>query len=129
MSNKDYKPILSRANRLELFTRQECETILKAVLEDQSQRGSLTEFKVVPAIENIGFLGEYYHLILDYQLEAETGQQTTRLFVKSLKYENDNNVYDLYLSIQMKEAKLYSLLLNELKQFCKYNQFDDHSLK
>lgn len=119
MSNDDFKPIFSRASRLELFTREECETILKAVLEDQNQRGSLTEFKVVPAVENIGFLGEYYHLILNYQLEDETSQHTTRLFVKSLKYENDNNVYDSYLSIQMKEAKLYSLLLNELKQFCK----------
>ncbi|EDW64206.1 uncharacterized protein [Drosophila virilis] len=116
MSEDIYNPVLTRANRLELFTLDECENILKAVLEDQNEKGSLKEFEIVPAIENMGFLGEYYHLILSYQLEKETAQRTMRLFVKSVAYENANmSYYEEKSSIIKKEAKLYGLLLNELK--------------
>ncbi|XP_017859191.1 PREDICTED: uncharacterized protein LOC108611195 [Drosophila arizonae] len=118
MSEDNYNPVLTRVNRLELFTFEECEKILKAALEDQQQKGKLNEFKVVPAIEHVGFLGEYYHLILSYQLASESEQRSMRLFVKSVVYETANmSYYEEKKSIIQKEAKLYELLLNDLKKF------------
>lgn len=125
MSTADNKSLLRRVNHVELFTRQECETILKTMLDDQSQKGSLTDFKVVPAMENIGFLGEYHHLILDYQLENETGKHTQRLFVKSANASVDKSFYEFYSSISRKEAQLYGLLLNDLKKFSKCDGFSN----
>ncbi|EDW04554.1 GH23428 [Drosophila grimshawi] len=118
MSKQDYKPVLTRTNRFELFSIDECEQILKAVLKDQNQMGILNKFQILPAIEHVGFLGEYYHLVLSYRLENETEERTTRLFVKSMVYENaDMSYYDEKSGIIKKEAKLYELLLNELKKF------------
>lgn len=125
MTNTDNQSIVKLVNRPELFTRHECETILKTMLADQSQKGSLKEFRVVPAMQNIGFLGEYHHLILDYQLENETEQHTRRLFVKSANKSVDKSFYDQYISISRKEAQLYGLLLNDLQKFCKYNCFSN----
>lgn len=120
MSEDIYSPVSPRVNRLELLTFEECEKILKAVLADQQQKGKLNEFKIVPAIEHVGFLGEYYHLILSYQLASESEQRSTRLFVKSVIYESASmSYYEEKKSIIKKEAKLYELLLNDLKKFCK----------
>lgn len=123
MTNTDNQSIVKLVNHPELFTRHECETILKTMLADQSQKGNLKEFRVVPAMQNIGYLGEYHHLILDYQLENETEQHTRRLFVKSANKSVDKSFYDQYISISRKEAQLYGLLLNDLQKFCKYNCF------
>ncbi|KAH8419433.1 hypothetical protein KR222_011760, partial [Zaprionus bogoriensis] len=111
------EPVSTRANRLELLTQEECQTILKAVLGDQSEEGSLKEFKIVPATEHTGFLGEYYHLILDYQLENTEEQRSTRLFVKSVYESSDRCLYEEKRGILKKEANLYRLLLNELKEY------------
>ncbi|KAH8271696.1 hypothetical protein KR044_001396 [Drosophila immigrans] len=121
MAKADYNPVLTRANRLEMFTLDECENILKAVLQDENQKGQLKEFQIVPALEHVGFLGEYYHLILSYQLDTETEERTKRLFVKSVVYQNaDKSFHDEKTSIMKKEAMLYDTLLNELKLFSKH---------
>ncbi|XP_034473961.1 uncharacterized protein LOC117781326 [Drosophila innubila] len=121
MNKADYNPVLTRANRLELFTTVECEEILKIVLQDENKRGCLKEFKIVPAVEQVGFLGEYYHLILSYQLENESEERSKRLFVKSVVYQNaDKSFHDEKTMILKKEAMLYKTLINELKLFSEH---------
>lgn len=112
--------VLARANRLDLFTTEECEKILKTALQDDNKRGCLIKYKIVPAIEQVGYVGEYFHLILNYHLENETEERTKRLFVKSVVYHNaDKLIYDENMLILKKEAMLYETLINELKVFCK----------
>lgn len=119
MSNDDYKPVLTRKNRMELFTLDECKEILLNLLTDKNQRGVLKHFEIVPASEHVGFLGEYFHLKLTYQLEDQEDEQTTRLFVKSVIFQNANMEFYLEkMGFIKKESKLYELLLNELKKFC-----------
>ncbi|XP_060656921.1 uncharacterized protein LOC132791840 [Drosophila nasuta] len=120
MAKADYNSALTRANSLEMFKFEECEKILKVVLQDEKQQGKLKEFKILPAIEHIGFLGEYYHLILSYQLDHEPEERTKRLFVKSVYQNADKLFYDEKRSILKKEAMLYETLLNELKLFSKH---------
>ncbi|KAM8716796.1 hypothetical protein ACLKA7_003634 [Drosophila subpalustris] len=121
MNKAEYNPVLTRANRLELFTTEECEKILKTVLQDENKTGTLKEFKIVPAIEQTGFLGEYYHLILSYQLENESEESSKRLFVKSVVYQNaDESFRDEKTMILKKEAMLYETLINELKLFSQH---------
>ncbi|KAH8246508.1 hypothetical protein KR038_006590 [Drosophila bunnanda] len=122
MSNDDYNPVLTRENRLELFTLDECKEILLNLLNDKNQRGVLKRFEIVPASEHVGFLGEYFHLNLTYQLEHQEDEQTTRLFVKSVIFQNANmNFYMEKMRFIKKETKLYELLLNQLKKFCKFH--------
>ncbi|BFF94524.1 uncharacterized protein DMAD_12131 [Drosophila madeirensis] len=118
MSNDDYNPVLARRNRLELFTLEECQEILVNLLADKQQHGVLKHFEIVPATESVGFLGEYFHLKLKYQLADEQEEQTTRLFVKSVIFQNANmEFYMEKKGLIKKETKLYELLLNELKKF------------
>ncbi|KAH8283020.1 hypothetical protein KR054_011582 [Drosophila jambulina] len=118
MSNDDYKPVLTRENRLKLFTLDECKEILLNLLNDKKQRGVLKRFEIVPASEHVGFLGEYFHLNLTYQLEEQEDEQTTRLFVKSVIFHNANmEFYMEKMGIIKKEIKLYELLLNQLKKY------------
>ncbi|KAH8374226.1 hypothetical protein KR200_011230 [Drosophila serrata] len=118
MSTNDYNPILTRKNRMELFTLDECKEILLNLLNDKKQRGVLERFEIVPASEHVGFLGEYFHLNLTYQLENQKDEQTTRLFVKSVIFQNANmEFYMEKMGIIKKEIKLYELLLNQLKKF------------
>ncbi|KAH8249649.1 hypothetical protein KR032_011106 [Drosophila birchii] len=118
MSNDNYNPVLTRKNRLELFTLDECKEILLNLLNDKKQLGVLKRFEIVPASEHVGFLGEYFHLNLTYQLENQEYEQTTRLFVKSVIFQNANmEFYMEKLGIIKKEIKLYDLLLNQLKKF------------
>ncbi|KAH8269350.1 hypothetical protein KR018_006044 [Drosophila ironensis] len=118
MSSDAYNPILTRKNRLELFTPDECAEILENLLADKKQQGVLINFKVVPASEHVGFLGEYFHLYLRYKLVGEKDEQTTRLFVKSVIFQNANmEFYMEKMGVIKKEIGLYNLLLNKLKQF------------
>lgn len=118
MNKAEYNPVLTRENRLELFTTEECEKILKTVLQDENQKGSLKEFKIIPAIEHVGFVGEYFHLILNYQLANESEEHTKRLFVKSVMFQNaDKSYFEEKSGILKKEAMLYENLLTELKTF------------
>ncbi|XP_017032016.1 uncharacterized protein [Drosophila kikkawai] len=118
MSTEVYKPVLTRENRLELFTLDECKEILLNLLNDKKQRGVLKRFEIVPASEHVGFLGEYFHLNLTYQLEQQENETTTRLFVKSVIFQNANmEFYMEKMGIIKKEIKLYELLLSRLKQF------------
>lgn len=120
MSTEEYNPILTRKNRLELFTLDECKEILANLLADKKQSGVLTNFEIVPASEHVGFLGEYFHLHLRYQLEDQQDEQITRLFVKSVIFQNANmEFYMEKMGIIKKEIKLYELL-NKLKKFCKF---------
>ncbi|EDV33389.1 uncharacterized protein Dana_GF24186 [Drosophila ananassae] len=117
MSTEEYNPILTRKNRLELFTLDECKEILANLLADKKQSGVLTNFEIVPASEHVGFLGEYFHLHLRYQLEDQQDEQITRLFVKSVIFQNANmEFYMEKMGIIKKEIKLYELL-NKLKKF------------
>ncbi|KAH8339451.1 hypothetical protein KR074_011093 [Drosophila pseudoananassae] len=120
MSTEEYNPILTRKNRLKLFTLDECKEILANLLADKKQSGVLTNFEIVPASEHVGFLGEYFHLHLRYQLEDQQDEQNTRLFVKSVIFQNANmEFYMEKMGIVKKEIKLYELL-NKLKKFCKF---------
>ncbi|KAH8328036.1 hypothetical protein KR067_003491 [Drosophila pandora] len=117
MSTEEYNPILTGKNRLELFTLDECKEILANLLADKKQSGVLTNFEIVPASEHVGFLGEYFHLHLRYQLEDQQDEQVTRLFVKSVIFQNANmEFYMEKMGIIKKEIKLYELL-NKLKKF------------
>ncbi|XP_017082367.2 uncharacterized protein LOC108115442 [Drosophila eugracilis] len=117
MSDEHYKPILTRINRTELFTPEECKEILSNLLTDKKEQAVLLEFNIVPATEHVGFLGEYYHLHLKYQFGDQKDVQTTRLFVKSVIFQNANmEFYMEKLGIIEKEIKLYELL-NKLTKF------------
>ncbi|XP_016964736.1 uncharacterized protein LOC108034359 [Drosophila biarmipes] len=117
MSNDQYKPVLARKNRTELFTTEECKEILAHLLTDKNEKGHLLSFDIVPATEHVGFLGEYYHLYLRYQLEGQKDEQTSRLFVKSVIFQNaDMEFYMEKIGLIKKESKLYEVL-NELKKF------------
>ncbi|EDW76626.1 uncharacterized protein Dwil_GK14563 [Drosophila willistoni] len=119
--NNEYNPVLTRPNRLELFTYVECEKILNNLLADTQQTGKLVEFKIVPATEHVGFLGEYFHLYLTYQVENETEEKSTRLFVKSVIFKNaDMSYYMEKMGILQKEVHLYEQLINKLKSFSKH---------
>ncbi|XP_030383261.1 uncharacterized protein LOC115630747 [Scaptodrosophila lebanonensis] len=115
-AEEEYKPVLTRKNRLELFEFQECEEILKSLLADTQTEGILKSFEIVPATENTGFLGEYFHLKVTYQLENVEEERTARLFVKSVIYQNANMAFYMEkMQFLKKEAMLYNKLLNELK--------------
>ncbi|XP_044249540.1 uncharacterized protein [Drosophila takahashii] len=117
MSKDQYNPILSRKNRTELFTTEECKEILSNLLADKNEQGFLVNFDIVPATEHVGFLGEYYHLQLRYQLKDQKDVQTSRLFVKSVIFQNaDMKFYMEKIGLVKKEIKLYELL-NKLKKF------------
>ncbi|KAH8366393.1 hypothetical protein KR084_003332 [Drosophila pseudotakahashii] len=117
MSKDQYNPILSRKNRTELFTTEECKEILSNLLADKNEQGFLVNFDIVPATEHVGFLGEYYHLYLRYQLKDQKDVQTSRLFVKSVIFQNaDMEFYMEKLGLVKKEIRLYELL-NKLKKF------------
>lgn len=60
--------VLTRESRHDLFTREECEQILKNLL-GSGKIGTLLDFTIVPELSPIGYLGEYYHLKLSYQIE------------------------------------------------------------
>ncbi|EDW46419.1 uncharacterized protein LOC6618232 [Drosophila sechellia] len=120
MSTEPYSPVFTRENRTELFTSEECNKILSNLLADKNEQGVLLNFDIVPATEHTGFLGEYFHLYLQYQLEDQKDVQTSRLFVKSVIFHNANmEFYMEKLGLIKKEIKLYELL-NELKKFSKH---------
>jgi len=120
MSNDQYNPVLARKNRTDLFSTEECKEILANLLTDKNEHGHLVNFDVVPATEHVGFLGEYFHLYLRYQLENQKDVQTSRLFVKSVIFQNANmEFYMEKMGLIKKESKLYELL-NDLKKFCKF---------
>ncbi|XP_016945507.3 uncharacterized protein [Drosophila suzukii] len=117
MSNDQYNPVLARKNRTDLFSTEECKEILANLLTDKNKHGHLVNFDVVPATEHVGFLGEYFHLYLRYQLENQKDVQTSRLFVKSVIFQNANmEFYMEKMGLIKKESKLYELL-NDLKKF------------
>ncbi|XP_016984655.1 uncharacterized protein LOC108048453 [Drosophila rhopaloa] len=118
MSKDGYNPVLTRQNRSELFTLEECKQILVNLLADEKKKSVLVNFNVVPATEHVGFLGEYFHLYLRYQLDDQKDVQTSRLFVKSVIFQNANmEFYMEKMGIIKKEIKLYERLLNELRKF------------
>lgn len=123
MSTEPYSPVFTRENRTELFTLEECNKILANLLADKNEQGVLLNFDIVPATEHTGFLGEYFHLYFQYQLEDQKDVQTSRLFVKSVIFQNANmEFYMEKMGLIEKEIKLYDLL-NELKKFCKFSFF------
>ncbi|XP_017120704.1 uncharacterized protein LOC108141722 [Drosophila elegans] len=118
MSKDGDNPVLTRKNRMELFTAEECKEILANLLADKNENGMLVNFDIVPATEHVGFLGEYFHLYLRYQLKDQSDIQSSRLFVKSVIFQNANmEFYMEKMGVIKKEIKLYQLLLNELKKF------------
>ncbi|XP_037927478.1 uncharacterized protein LOC119662012 [Teleopsis dalmanni] len=107
--------ISARHNRNDLFTREECEKILSNFLgDDLAENGKLLQFEIVPELGSVGYLGQYFHLNLSYQLKNAETIHRTRLFVKVTLHESAE-----MSSIFKKETMLYETLLNELRKFSK----------
>ncbi|EDW89974.2 uncharacterized protein LOC6529257 [Drosophila yakuba] len=117
MSKEPHSTVFTRKSRTELFTLEECNKILANLLADKNKQGVLINFDIVPATEHTGFLGEYFHLYLRYLSEDRKDVQTSRLFVKSVIFQNASmEFYMEKMGLIEKEIKLYDLL-NELKKF------------
>ncbi|XP_073822386.1 uncharacterized protein [Musca autumnalis] len=111
------KELIERHNRHDLVTREECEQILKKILDEQGVVGELKEYEIVPELSTIGYLGEYFHLHLRYLKAGETELTRLRLFIKSKPYQNpDMSDFIERSGMLKKEATLYQKLLNELRK-------------
>ncbi|XP_018796861.1 PREDICTED: uncharacterized protein LOC108973823 [Bactrocera latifrons] len=101
----------------ELFSRSEVEQILSNIM-NSNVAASLLEYNVSPECGPTGYLGEYFHLELKYKfLELNDAIQTTRVFVKSLPYQNPKmTAFIEACGMLTKEAAIYEQLLNELRK-------------
>uniref|UniRef100_W8C7X0 CHK kinase-like domain-containing protein n=1 Tax=Ceratitis capitata TaxID=7213 RepID=W8C7X0_CERCA len=100
----------------ELFSRSEVERILSNMLKSKTS-GLLLEYEVVPECGPTGYLGEYFHLQLKYRTAESSNTQTTRLFVKTLPYQNPKmTAFIEACGMLTKEAAIYERLLNELRK-------------
>lgn len=101
----------------ELFSRAEVEKILSNILNSNAV-AVLLEYNVSPECGPTGYLGEYFHLELKYKfVESNNTIQTTRVFVKSLPYQNPKmTAFIEACGMLTKEAAIYEQLLNELRR-------------
>ncbi|XP_036330009.1 uncharacterized protein LOC118742155 [Rhagoletis pomonella] len=99
-----------------LFSRAEVEEILSNMLGSNAA-GRLLTYEVVPECGPTGYLGEYFHLQLQYRIDEGTDVQTKRVFVKSLPYHNPKmTAFIEECGMLTKEAAIYERLLNELRK-------------
>ncbi|XP_036329240.1 uncharacterized protein LOC118741392 [Rhagoletis pomonella] len=99
-----------------LFSRTEVEEILSNMLGSNAA-GRLLTYEVVPECGPTGYLGEYFHLQLQYRIDECTDVQTKRVFVKSLPYHNPKmTAFIEECGMLTKEAAIYERLLNELRK-------------
>ncbi|KAI8125737.1 hypothetical protein CVS40_3977 [Lucilia cuprina] len=112
------KELLERHHRHDLVTTAECQLILEKILKEENLKGSLVAYDIVPELGTVGYLGEYFHLYIKYQLENENNVTERRLFVKTMPYQNpDMSDFIERSGILKKESTLYMRLLNELRKF------------
>ncbi|XP_065356696.1 uncharacterized protein LOC135951057 isoform X1 [Calliphora vicina] len=111
------KELLERHHRHDLVTKAECQLILEKILREENAKGSLVSYDIVPELGTVGYLGEYFHLHIKYQIENESHVSQKRLFVKTMPYQNPDMCDFIEKSgILKKESTLYMRLLNEMRK-------------
>ncbi|XP_017845765.1 uncharacterized protein LOC108602226 [Drosophila busckii] len=95
-----------------LLTRAECVAILKNFLN--AQKFELLNYDLVSDKSAIGYLGDYYALILSYRLADAPNEQQQKFFVKALPQQSDETEKEAIFS---KEAWLYEQLLANMQKY------------
>ncbi|XP_067622962.1 uncharacterized protein [Eurosta solidaginis] len=118
----------------DLLSSSEVEEILDNMLKETKTSGVLLNYDVIPECGPTGYLGEYFHLQLKYQLKNSNEIKKTRMFIKSLPYQNpEMTAFIEGCGMLVKEAAIYERLLNELRKltptiWCAQCYFTRHDL-